>query len=224
MLLIVFFSTDKRKFIVADTPGHEQYTRNMVTGASTAGVAVILIDARKGVLTQTKRHSYLVSLVGIRNVVVAVNKMDLVDYSQQRFEEICQDYRELTDDLDFEEIVYIPLSALNGDNVIYNSKGQGDRSQEPGLNLEPDTLNLEPRTSGANMPWYSGPTLLEYLETVQVNDRAQDQPFRMRVQWVNRPNLDFRGFCGHNCRRVRQAGRCGCCPHPRDRSARSPGL
>ena len=115
-----FFSTDKRKFIVADTPGHEQYTRNMVTGASTAGVAVILIDARKGVLTQTRRHSYLVSLVGIKNVVVAVNKMDLVDYDQQRFEDICQDYRELARDLEFEEITYIPLSALNGDNVITN--------------------------------------------------------------------------------------------------------
>ncbi len=174
-----FFSTDKRKFIVADTPGHEQYTRNMVTGASTAGVAVILIDARKGVLTQTRRHSYLVSLVGIKNVVVAVNKMDLVDYDQQRFEDICQDYRELARDLEFEEITYIPLSALNGDNVI--------------TNLVPQEAGSEPVS---NMPWYSGSTLLNYLETVQVVDRSQEQPFRMRVQWVNRPNLDFRGFCG----------------------------
>ncbi len=174
-----FFSTDKRKFIVADTPGHEQYTRNMVTGASTAGVAVILIDARKGVLTQTRRHSYLVSLVGIKNVVVAVNKMDLVDYDQQRFEDICQDYRELARDLEFEEITYIPLSALNGDNVI--------------TNLVPQEAGFEPVS---NMPWYSGSTLLNYLETVQVVDRSQEQPFRMRVQWVNRPNLDFRGFCG----------------------------
>ncbi|MGE4345439.1 MAG: sulfate adenylyltransferase subunit CysN [Geoalkalibacter sp.] len=182
-----FFSTDKRKFIVADTPGHEQYTRNMVTGASTAGVAVILIDARKGVLTQTKRHSYLVSLVGIRNVAVAVNKMDLVDYSQKRFDEICQDYQELAKDLDFEEITYIPISALKGDNVISASKTAS-------ADQEPQDSNLEPAVS--NMPWYSGPTLLEFLETVQVADNAAEKPFRMRVQWVNRPNLDFRGFCG----------------------------
>lgn len=164
-----FFSTDKRKFIVADTPGHEQYTRNMVTGASTAGVAVILIDARKGVLTQTKRHSYLVSLVGIKNIAVAVNKMDLVDYDQNQFDDICHEYADLTKDLGFEEITYIPLSALKGDNVF-------DLSDET--------------------PWYKGETLLHYLETVQVADNTADKDFRMRVQLVNRPNLDFRGFCG----------------------------
>ncbi len=164
-----FFSTDKRKFIVADTPGHEQYTRNMVTGASTAGVAVILIDARKGVLTQTKRHSYLASLVGIKNVAVAVNKMDLVDYSQKRFAEICHEYDLISSDLGFEEIVYIPLSALKGDNVF-----------------DPSTKT----------PWYKGETLLHYLENVQVANNAADKDFRMRVQWVNRPDLNFRGFCG----------------------------
>jgi len=175
-----FFSTDKRKFIVADTPGHEQYTRNMVTGASTAGVAVILIDARKGVLTQTKRHSYLVSLVGIRNVAVAVNKMDLVDYSQKRFDEICQDYQELAKDLDFEEITYIPISALKGDNVISASKTAS-------ADQEPQDSNLEPAVS--NMPWYSGPTLLEFLETVQVADNAAEKPFRMRVSGLTGPIL-----------------------------------
>jgi bifunctional enzyme CysN/CysC len=164
-----FFSTDKRKFIVADTPGHEQYTRNMVTGASTAQVAVILIDARKGVLTQTRRHSYLVSLVGIRHIVLAINKMDLVDYSLDRFEEIRRDYESFSASLGFDQITAIPISALNGDNVL-------DRSD--------------------NTPWHQGPTLMEYLETVQVTDAAARKPFRMRVQWVNRPNLDFRGFCG----------------------------
>jgi len=164
-----FFSTDKRKFIVADTPGHEQYTRNMVTGASTAQVAVILIDARKGVLTQTRRHSYLVSLVGIRHVVLAINKMDLVDFSVDRFDSICGEYEAFAASLGFEKITSIPISALNGDNVL-------DRSEKT--------------------PWYNGPTLMEYLETVQVADSASTKPFRMRVQWVNRPNLDFRGFCG----------------------------
>ncbi|WP_305044038.1 sulfate adenylyltransferase subunit CysN [Geoalkalibacter sp.] len=164
-----FFSTDKRKFIVADTPGHEQYTRNMVTGASTAQVAIILIDARKGVLTQTRRHSYLASLVGIRHVVLAINKMDLVAYSEERFDEILRDYRNFSASLGFEEIRPIPISALNGDNVIARSQAT---------------------------PWYQGPPLLEYLENVQVPDNAQGKPFRMRVQWVNRPNLDFRGFCG----------------------------
>ncbi len=164
-----FFSTDKRKFIVADTPGHEQYTRNMVTGASTAQVAVILIDARKGVLTQTKRHSYLVSLVGIRNVVLAINKMDLVDYDQQRFDAILEEYQEFAAGLGFEDITAIPISALEGDNI----------------------LALSDRT-----PWYKGPTLMEHLETVQIADDTAAKPFRMRVQWVNRPNLDFRGFCG----------------------------
>jgi len=164
-----FFSTEKRKFIVADTPGHEQYTRNMVTGASTADVAVILVDARKGVLTQTKRHSYLVSLVGIRKVVLAINKMDLVDYSEEQFKAICQDYHAFAADLGFSEICCIPMSALAGDNVITHSE---------------------------LTPWYRGTTLLEYLETLPVRDEATSKPFRMRVQWVNRPNLDFRGFSG----------------------------
>ncbi len=164
-----FFSTDRRKFIVADTPGHEQYTRNMVTGASNAQVAVILIDARKGILTQTRRHSYLVSLVGIRHVVLAINKMDLVDYSAERFEGIRRDYEAFAAALGFAQVTPIPLSALNGDNVI-------ERSEKT--------------------PWYQGPTLMEHLETVQVPDNAAGKPFRMRVQWVNRPNLDFRGFCG----------------------------
>jgi sulfate adenylyltransferase large subunit len=164
-----FFSTDKRKFIVADTPGHEQYTRNMVTGASNAQVAVILVDARKGVLTQTKRHSYLVSLVGIRKVVLAINKMDLVDYSAERFEQIRQEYEAFVAGLGFSAITAIPLSALEGDNMI-----------EP----------------SPNTPWYQGPTLLQHLETVEVVEDAGLKPFRMRVQWVNRPNLDFRGFCG----------------------------
>ncbi|GAB4566308.1 MAG: sulfate adenylyltransferase subunit CysN [Geothermobacteraceae bacterium] len=164
-----FFSTDKRKFIVADTPGHEQYTRNMVTGASTAQVAVILVDARKGILTQTKRHSYLVSLVGIRHVVLAVNKMDLVDYRQDVFEKIRSDYELFAGNLGFENIVAIPMSALKGDNVI-EARGNTD--------------------------WYTGPSLMQYLETVRVEDAALRRPFRFPVQWVNRPNLDFRGFSG----------------------------
>ncbi len=164
-----FFSTDKRKFIVADTPGHEQYTRNMVTGASTAGVAVILIDARKGVLTQTRRHSYLASLVGISNVVVAINKMDLVDYSSDRYEEIRAEYEAFAEQLEFESITCIPLSALKGDNVIAHSE---------------------------QTPWYQGQTLMAYLENVNVTDNAMGQPFRMPVQWGVRPDLDFRGFAG----------------------------
>ncbi len=164
-----FFSTEKRKFIVADTPGHEQYTRNMVTGASTAQVAVILVDARKGILTQTRRHSFLVSLVGIRQVVLAINKMDLVDYSASRFHTIREEYEAFAARLGFEAITAIPLSALAGDNL-----------------LEPS----------GNTPWYNGPTLMAHLETVQVGNTALEQPFRMPVQWVNRPNLDFRGFCG----------------------------
>ena len=164
-----FFSTDKRKFIVADTPGHEQYTRNMVTGASTADVAVILIDARKGILTQSRRHSYLVSLVGIRNVVLAINKMDLVDYSAARFEAIRQEYEAFAAGLGFASITAIPISALEGDNVLERSH----------------------RTA-----WYDGPTLMEFLETVEIAAAAADLPFRLPVQWVNRPNLDFRGFAG----------------------------
>lgn len=164
-----FFSTDKRKFIVADTPGHEQYTRNMVTGASTADVAVILIDARKGILTQSRRHSYLVSLVGIRNVVLAINKMDLVDYSAARFAAIRQEYEEFAVGLGFAGITAIPISALEGDNVLERSS----------------------RTH-----WYDGPTLMEFLETVEIAAGSEDLPFRLPVQWVNRPNLDFRGFSG----------------------------
>ena len=164
-----FFSTDKRKFIVADTPGHEQYTRNMVTGASTAQVAVILVDARKGLLTQTRRHSYLVSLVGIRHIVLAINKMDLIDYDGQKFEAIRRDYEQFAVPLGFSSITAIPISALNGDNIIESSD---------------------------NTPWYGGPPLLSFLETVQVEDDSRQQPFRLPVQWVNRPNLDFRGFCG----------------------------
>ncbi len=164
-----FFSTDKRKFIVADTPGHEQYTRNMVTGASTAQVAVILVDARKGLLTQTRRHSYLVSLVGIRHIVLAVNKMDLIGFDEQKFEAIRRDYEQFAVPLGFASITAIPISALDGDNIIEASE----------------------RT-----PWYSGPTLMTYLETVRVDDDSREKPLRMPVQWVNRPHLDFRGFCG----------------------------
>ncbi|GAB6083089.1 sulfate adenylyltransferase subunit CysN [Desulfuromonas carbonis] len=164
-----YFSTDRRKFIVADTPGHEQYTRNMVTGASTAQVAVILIDARKGILTQTRRHSYLVSLVGIRHVVLAINKMDLVGYDGERFAGIVRDYEVFAAGLGFDQVAAIPISALKGDNVLTRS----DRT-----------------------PWYQGPPLLEFLEQVEVADTALRKPFRMRVQWVNRPHLDFRGYCG----------------------------
>jgi len=164
-----FFSTDRRKFIVADTPGHEQYTRNMATGASTADLAVILIDARRGVLTQTRRHSFIASLVGIRHVVLAVNKIDLVDFSQAIFEDIVADYRAFAADLGFRTLAAIPLSARHGDNVLARS---------------------------ARTPWYGGPTLVEHLETVAVDDEATERPFRLPVQWVNRPNLDFRGFSG----------------------------
>lgn len=194
-----FFSTEKRKFIVADTPGHEQYTRNMVTGASTADIAIILIDARKGVLTQTKRHSYLVSLMGIKKVAIAINKMDLVDYSQERFNEICTEYADLAKDLGFEDITYIPISALKGDNVIAPSgaisRQSAAYSQQSADNSKLQTDNCE-LTANTNTYWYSGPSLIEYLENVQISDNSSGQPFRMRVQWVNRPNLDFRGFCG----------------------------
>ena len=165
-----FFATDKRKFIVADTPGHEQYTRNMVTGASTADLAVILIDARQGVLTQTRRHSYLVNLLGIKNVVLAVNKMDLVGYSQERFYEIVKDYSHFAQQIGMKAFLPMPISGLAGDNIV---------------------------TKSENMPWYQGPTLMGHLEEAPVNvARMQDAPFRMAVQWVNRPNLDFRGFAG----------------------------
>ena len=165
-----FFSTDRRKFIVADTPGHEQYTRNMATGASTADVAIMLIDARKGVLTQTRRHSFIVSMIGVKHVVLAINKMDLVDYSQETYDAIEADYRKFAEEaLNVETITAIPVSALCGDNII-----------EP----------------GGNTSWYEGPCLLEFLETLKVKDALDALPFRMPVQWVNRPNLDFRGFSG----------------------------
>ncbi len=164
-----YFSTDKRKFIVADTPGHEQYTRNMVTGASTADLAVILIDARKGVLVQTRRHSYLVSLLGIRKVVLAINKMDLVDYSKEVFERIVAEYTVFAERIGLTDIVAIPISGLKGDNIA---------------------------TPSDHTPWYHGPILMAYLETVDIEDSTQRQPFRLPVQWVNRPNLDFRGFAG----------------------------
>jgi bifunctional enzyme CysN/CysC len=165
-----FFATEKRKFIVADTPGHEQYTRNMVTGASTADLAVILIDARKGVLTQTRRHSYLTHLIGIRHIVLAVNKMDLVGYDRARFDEIVADYRTFAESIGIEGFTAIPLSGLAGDNITSRS---------------------------TNMPWFDGPVLMDHLESVEVDaDAARGQPFRMAVQWVNRPNLDFRGFSG----------------------------
>jgi bifunctional enzyme CysN/CysC len=166
-----FFSTEKRKFIVADTPGHEQYTRNMVTGASTADLAVILVDARKGVLQQTRRHSWLVHLIGIRHVVLAVNKMDLVGYDQSVFDSIVADYRAFAEAIGITEFTAIPISGFKGDNIT--------------------------AAPSANTPWYSGPALIEHLETVDVdNAAAQAPPFRMPVQWVNRPNLDFRGFAG----------------------------
>ena len=163
-----FFSTEKRKFIVADTPGHEQYTRNMATGASTANVGVILIDARLGVLQQSRRHAYIASLLGIPHLAVAVNKMDLKDYREDVFRGIEDEYREFAKPLGFESITCIPLSALKGDNML---------------------------TQSPSTPWYDGSALLPYLETIDVS-RKDDQPFRMPVQWVNRPNLDFRGFAG----------------------------
>lgn len=170
-----FFATDRRKYIIADTPGHEQYTRNMVTGASTADVAIILIDARKGILTQTRRHTYIVNLLGIRHIIVAVNKMDLVDYSQERFNEIAYAYeKEVLDQLPMHgrrrpETIYIPMSALEGDNVVERS---------------------------AKTPWYEGLPLLEQLDTMDVAKDGGMDSFRLPVQYVNRPNLDFRGFCG----------------------------
>jgi bifunctional enzyme CysN/CysC len=164
-----FFATDRRKFIVADTPGHEQYTRNMVTGASTADVAVILIDAREGVLPQTRRHSMICSALGIKNVVVAINKMDLVTYARDVFDRILADYMAFVNQLDFAEVTPIPMSALKGDNIIERSNA---------------------------MQWYQGPTLLGFLETVDTRASRVNHPLRFPVQWVNRPNLDFRGFSG----------------------------
>ncbi|MDN3556709.1 sulfate adenylyltransferase subunit CysN [Halomonas maura] len=164
-----FFSTDKRKFIIADTPGHEQYTRNMATGASTAGLAVILIDARYGVQTQTRRHSFIADLLGIRHLVIAVNKMDLVDYGEARFEEIVAEYRDFAAQLGADDIRFVPLSALKGDNVVNKSEA---------------------------MAWYEGPALLELLETVEVRHDQNLHDLRLPVQYVNRPNLDFRGYAG----------------------------
>ena len=164
-----FFATEKRKFIVADTPGHEQYTRNMVTGASTADVAVILIDARQGLLTQTRRHSYLVSLLGIRKIVVAINKLDMLDYSQEVFERIARDYRVFAQKIGLDDIVCIPISALRGDNIT---------------------------TPSANTPWYHGPVLIDYLDSVGIAGDVPTDPFRFPVQWVNRPNSEFRGYSG----------------------------
>ncbi len=165
-----FFSTEKRKFIVADTPGHEQYTRNMVTGASTADLAIILIDARKGVLTQTKRHSYLAHLIGIKNIILAVNKMDLVDYDVLRYDHIVEDYRCFARDIGIDSFTAIPISGFKGDNIT---------------------------TLSPNTPWYKGTTLIDLLESVELDITSdQQKPFRLPVQWVNRPNLDFRGFAG----------------------------
>ena len=165
-----FFATEKRKFIVADTPGHEQYTRNMITGASTADLAVVLIDARKGVLTQTRRHSYLAKLIGVRNFALAVNKMDLIGYGEAAFDAIVADYRAFARSIGIEDVAAFPISGLAGDNI---------------------SARLD------NMPWYRGPTLIEHLESVRLDVTTdQAKPFRLPVQWVNRPNLDFRGFSG----------------------------
>ena len=164
-----FFATEHRKFIVADTPGHEQYTRNMATGASTADLAVLLIDARRGVLTQTKRHAFIASQLGVRHIVLAVNKMDLVDYSENVFNEIVEDFKAFAAQLDIPNLHAIPVSALVGDNVVDGSRF---------------------------MPWYEGPSLLSYLEGVDVEAEETSLPFRMPVQWVNRPDLDFRGYAG----------------------------
>jgi len=164
-----YFSTDKRKFIIADTPGHEQYTRNMATGASSADLAIILIDARRGVLTQTKRHSFIVSLLGIKHIVVAVNKMDLVEFSEDVFNQIKADYQSFAARLDQPDVHFLPMSALNGDNVV---------------------------TASENTPWYQGPPLMHLLETVYIGSDRNLEDFRFPVQLVNRPNLDFRGFCG----------------------------
>ncbi|KKN36400.1 hypothetical protein LCGC14_0773990 [marine sediment metagenome] len=164
-----YFSTTKRKFIIADTPGHEQYTRNMATGASNCQLAVILIDARYGVQTQTRRHSYIANLLGIKHIIVAVNKMDIKDYSEQVFNDIRKDYTEFARELEMQDVHFVPLSALLGDNVVNKSE---------------------------NMPWYTGETLMELLENVEISSDANLQDVRFPVQYVNRPNLDFRGYCG----------------------------
>ncbi|MCY9864467.1 sulfate adenylyltransferase subunit CysN [Vibrio coralliirubri] len=164
-----YFSTDKRKFIIADTPGHEQYTRNMVTGASTCELAIVMVDARYGIQTQTRRHSYICSLLGIKHIIVAVNKMDLMDYSQEVYQKIKADYREMAKNFNIDDIRFVPISALNGDNVVISSEA---------------------------MDWYPGATLMKLLETVKIDQDKDLEHMRFPVQYVNRPNLNFRGFCG----------------------------
>lgn len=164
-----YFSTDKRKFIIADTPGHEQYTRNMVTGASTCDLAIVMVDARHGIQTQTRRHSYICSLLGIKHIIVAINKMDLMEYSQEVYQTIKAEYREMAKDFNIDDIRFVPISALNGDNVVTPSEA---------------------------MDWYPGATLMKLLETVKIDKDQNLEHMRFPVQYVNRPNLDFRGFCG----------------------------
>lgn len=164
-----YFSTDKRKFIIADTPGHEQYTRNMVTGASTCDLAIVMVDARYGIQTQTRRHSYICSLLGIKHIIVAINKMDLMDYSQEVYQKIKTDYREMAQGFAIDDIRFVPISALRGDNVV---------------------------TPSVHMDWYPGATLMKLLETVKVSQDKNLEKMRFPIQYVNRPNLDFRGFCG----------------------------
>ncbi|EGR1577029.1 TPA: sulfate adenylyltransferase subunit CysN [Vibrio parahaemolyticus] len=164
-----YFSTDKRKFIIADTPGHEQYTRNMVTGASTCELAIVMVDARHGIQTQTRRHSYICSLLGIKHIIVAINKMDLMEYSQEVYQKIKADYREMAKNFDIDDIRFVPISALKGDNVV---------------------------TPSEHMDWYPGSTLMKLLETVKIDQDKDLEHMRFPVQYVNRPNLNFRGFCG----------------------------
>ncbi len=174
-----YFSTDKRKFIIADTPGHEQYTRNMVTGASTCDLAIVMVDARYGIQTQTKRHSYICSLLGIKHIIVAINKMDLMEYSQEVYQKIKADYREMAKNFNIDDIRFVPISALKGDNVV---------------------------TPSENMDWYPGATLMKLLETVKVDQDKDLEHMRFPVQYVNRPNLDFRGFCGTLASGIVQVG------------------
>lgn len=174
-----YFSTDKRKFIIADTPGHEQYTRNMATGASTCDLAIVMVDARHGIQTQTRRHSYICSLLGIKHVIVAINKMDLMDYSQDVYQKIKADYREMAQHLNIDDIRFVPISALMGDNVV---------------------------TPSEKMDWYPGATLMKLLETVKVGKDKNLEQMRFPVQYVNRPNLNFRGFCGTLASGIVQVG------------------
>ncbi|CAH1552749.1 sulfate adenylyltransferase subunit CysN [Vibrio rotiferianus] len=174
-----YFSTDKRKFIIADTPGHEQYTRNMVTGASTCDLAIVMVDARYGIQTQTRRHSYICSLLGIKHIIVAINKMDLMDYSQDVYQKIKSDYREMAKSFNIDDIRFVPISALKGDNVV---------------------------TPSQEMDWYPGATLMKLLETVKVSQDKNTDKMRFPVQYVNRPNLNFRGFCGTLASGVVQLG------------------